>query len=199
MRWVVFEVARTVNVSISPAATAFARCRQTIAVAWPIVLMSITTVVLGATDTALLGRYSIDALAAATVAVPIWIVLTAIVIPWGSATQVLVAQWHGAGDNKSISDLTTVGVAAAAALGGLIAVLGILLTPLFVAAVSRSDGIDTHTAEGIVRMLLIFCASLPFTAVTAHLRGILSGMGETEQRRRSLCWWRRSIFHLHRC
>ncbi|MFG1774637.1 MATE family efflux transporter [Nocardia salmonicida] len=78
------------------------RLQQVAGIAGPVVLTSATTVVLGLTDTALLGHHSTQALGTAALVVPVWVFCTALVVPWGSATQVCVARWHGAGDADSI-------------------------------------------------------------------------------------------------
>ncbi|MBH0780809.1 MATE family efflux transporter [Nocardia bovistercoris] len=141
----------------------------------PIILTSATTVVLGATDTALLGHYSTDALGIAALVVPVWILATALVVPWGSATQVLVARWYGAGDQAAIRRLAGTGLAGGALIGACFAMLGAVTTP-GVVALTAPDGLDRGQATAMMWILL--CA-LPFTAMTAHLRGLLAGTGDT--------------------
>ncbi|MGQ4615386.1 MATE family efflux transporter [Nocardia sp. R7R-8] len=151
------------------------RLRQVARIAGPVVLTSATAVVLGLTDTALLGHYSTEALGVAALVVPVWIFCTALVVPWGSATQVLVARWHGAGDTGSIRELATAGLSAALAVGVVCALAAAGLAPVIVAYTAPA-GLDR--AEATLMLWILLCG-LPLTAVTAHLRGLLAGTGDT--------------------
>ncbi|MET8655289.1 MATE family efflux transporter [Nocardia aurea] len=151
------------------------RMRQVAAIAVPIILTSATTVVVGATDTALLGHHSSEALGVAALVIPLWIFSTALVMPWGSATQVFVARWHGARDEESIRVLARAGLVGAVVIGAGFAVLGAMVTPVILAW-TAPVGLDRGEATAMMWVLL--CA-LPFTAATGHLRGLLAGVGDT--------------------
>lgn len=152
-----------------------ARLRQVSGLAAPVVLTSATTLVLGVTDTALLGHHSIEALGVAALVVPIWICCTALVMPWGSATQILVARRHGGGDIDAVRTVASTGFSYATAVGVTVAVVASAAAPAIV-AVSAPAGSDRRAATV---MLWILLCGLPFTAVTAHLRGVLAGIGDT--------------------
>ncbi|MGW0354704.1 MATE family efflux transporter [Nocardia nova] len=152
-----------------------ARLGQVAELAGPVVLTSATTLVLGVTDTALLGHHSIEALGVATSVLPIWIFCTAVVVPWGSATQILVARRHGAGDSDAIRNVTSTGLSGAAAVGVAVAMVAAAAAPVIV-AVTAPAGLDRR--EATVMLWILLCG-LPFTAVTAHVRGVLAGIGDT--------------------
>ncbi|PPJ21039.1 hypothetical protein C5E44_05395 [Nocardia nova] len=152
-----------------------ARLGQVAELAGPVVLTSATTLVLGVTDTALLGHYSIEALGVAASVLPIWIFCTAVVVPWGSATQILVARRHGAGDSDAIRNVTSTGLSGAAAVGVAAAMVAAAAAPVIV-AVTAPAGLDRR--EATVMLWILLCG-LPFTAVTAHVRGVLAGIGDT--------------------
>lgn len=151
------------------------RVRQVAEIAVPVVLTSATTMVLGATDTALLGHYGTAALGIVALVLPMWIVATALVIPFGSATQVVVARLHGAGDSAGIRALARAGLRATAVIGALVALGAGVAAPLLVRATAPA-GLDRGQATLVLWILL---CGLPFTAVTAHLRGVLGGTGDT--------------------
>ncbi|WP_083871536.1 MATE family efflux transporter [Nocardia aobensis] len=152
-----------------------ARLRQVSGLAAPVVLTSATTLVLGVTDTALLGHHSIEALGVAALVVPVWICCTALVVPWGSATQILVARRHGGEDIDAVRAVVSTGLSGAAAVGVTVAVAAAAAAPVIV-AVTAPVGADRR--EPTVMLWILLCG-LPFTAVTAHLRGVLAGIGDT--------------------
>ncbi|MDV6286898.1 MATE family efflux transporter [Rhodococcus jostii] len=171
-----------VAVPVDPADSLVSRCRQVWTVAWPIIMVSAISLILSATDTVLLGHYSTAALGSATVAFPIWILFTAIIVPCGSATQVLVAQWHGGGDSTSIVLLAGVGFIGVGAVGVALAIAGFACAPVIVGATVQAGsegGVDPSIAHDTTSMLRILLTGLPFTAVTAHVRGVLGGLGDT--------------------
>ncbi|NKY42158.1 MATE family efflux transporter [Nocardia cerradoensis] len=152
-----------------------ARLRQVSGLAAPVVLTSATTLVLGVTDTALLGHHSIEALGVSALVLPVWIWCTALVVPWGSATQILVAHRHGGGDIDAVRTVASTGLSGAAVVGVVVAVAAAVAAPVIV-ALTAPVGLDRRDATVMVWILL---CGLPFTAVTAHLRGVLAGIGDT--------------------
>ncbi|MEV0368199.1 MATE family efflux transporter [Nocardia fusca] len=151
------------------------RMWQVARLAGPVVLTSATAVVLGLTDTALLGHHSTEALGIAALVLPLWVFCTALVIPWGSATQISVARWYGAGDTGSIRELVRAGLLGALAIGVMVAFVGAAAAPALVAYTAPA-GLDHGEAT---LMLWILLCGLPFTAATAHLNGVLAGAGDT--------------------
>ncbi len=151
------------------------RLWQVVRIAGPVVLTSATTVVLGLTDTALLGHHSTEALGIAALTLPLWVFCSALVIPWGSATQISVARWYGSGDTAAIRELVRPGLSGASAIGAVVAFVGAVAAPVLV-AVTAPAGLD-H-GEATIMLWILLCG-LPFTAATAHLNGILAGAGDT--------------------
>ncbi|WP_169814218.1 MATE family efflux transporter [Nocardia mexicana] len=149
--------------------------RQVAELAVPVVLTSATTVVLGVTDTALLGHYGTEALGAAALVMPLWIFCTALVVPFGSATQLLVARWYGAGDTEAIGALLRAGLLSSALIGAAVALVAAAAAPAVV-VYTAAAGLDR--GEATVMLWILLCG-LPFNAVTAHLRGALAGTGDT--------------------
>ncbi|MGV9928908.1 MATE family efflux transporter [Nocardia rhamnosiphila] len=151
------------------------RLWQVARIAGPVVLTSATTVVLGLTDTALLGHHSTDASSIAALVLPVWVFYAALVIPWGSATQVVVARWHGAEETGSIRELAWVGLAAVLVIGVVVATVGAVAAPALVDFLAP-ESLDRSQATA---MLWILLSGLPFTGATAHLSGALAGTGDT--------------------
>lgn len=149
--------------------------RQVAGIAGPVVLTSATTVVLGLTDTALLGHHSTQALGTAALVVPIWVFCTALVVPWGSATQVFVARWHGAGDTDSIERMARAGLFAVLGIGAVFALAAAIAAPAIVAFTAPAD---LDRVDATVMLWVLLCG-LPFSAATAHVRGVLAGTGDT--------------------
>lgn len=143
-------------------------------VTWPLIIGSLSATALALVDTALLGRYGTDALASIAVALPLFVLGSALVIPWGTAIQVLVARWSGAGDRAAIARLLDLGLLICLAAGTLPALVIAATAPVLVDLVAGGAApADSTTA------LRILAACLPFTAVTAHYRGVFGGLTQT--------------------
>jgi putative MATE family efflux protein len=130
--------------------------------------------VLGDADTVLLGWYSTTALATISLVLPMYVFATALIVPWGTATQILVARWIGAGDRERINRILDTGLGFSLLVGTGAAVVVLGIAPALVNAVAGGAPLpDSVTALRI----LVLC--LPFAAVTAHYRGVFGGLGHT--------------------
>lgn len=151
-----------------------ARLRDNWRVTYPIIVGSLTTLLLSVADTAILGRYSTQALATVGLVLPIYILASALIVPLGTAVQVLVARWEGAEDRERVERMLTVGLVFCTALGLAVSAALLLLAPRVVSLVASGDPLPGSTT-----VLRILALCLPFTAVTVHYRGMFGGMGET--------------------
>lgn len=170
------EAAATHRTPESPEPATFpGRVRSQWAVTYPLIVGSLSTTALAVVDTAVLGRYGTDALATIALALPIFVLGSALVVPWGTAVQVLVARNLGAARPEGIARLLDVGlivcvVAAMVPTLAILAAAGPLVDLL-------ADGQAPGQAADAARIL---ACTLPFTAVTAHYRGVFAGLGQTK-------------------
>ena len=144
-------------------------------VSYPVMVTSLAQLMLTIVDSALLGRYSTEALASIALAAPIYLVATVVVRGWAIAIQVLVARRHGSGQDEQVGVVVDVGLALGFALGLLMGA-GLLSTaPALLEVISAgSDLVD----EGTV-YLRILAGAVPFVAVTFALQGAFAGLGAT--------------------
>lgn len=150
------------------------RVRDAWHVTYPLIVASASSAALAVVDTLLLGRYGTEALATIALATPVFVAGSALVVPWGTAVQILVARRHGAGDTDGTGRLLTTGLGVCLA-ASVIPTLAILLgAPWILAALS--GGQVPPDAVPVVRIL---ACSLPLTAITAHYRGVFGGLGRT--------------------
>lgn len=150
------------------------RLARSWAVTYPLIVGSLSTVALSVVDTAILGRYSTQALAVIALVAPLFVFASSLVVPWGTAVQVLVARWSGARDHARIARVLDVGLLVCLTIGlaggGVLAAVAVPLVRLV------ADGQPPPGAAGV---LAILAAALPFIAVTTHYRGVFGGLGQT--------------------
>lgn len=157
------------------AATRFpARVRQNWVITYPLIVSGLSPAVLALADTVILGWYSTQALAAISLVLPIYVFAMALIVPWGTAIQILTARWKGAEDHQRINRMLDVGVGFCAAIG-----IGATLVLLALAGwiVRLVAGGEPPVDSVAALRILVLC--LPFAAVTACYRGVFSGLGET--------------------
>lgn len=159
-----------------PAAVPFRqRLRSSWEVTYPLIIGSLSTVLLAVVDTAILGQYSTAALAVIGLVIPLFVFACALVVPWGTAVQVLVARWHGANDQVLINRILDVGLLCCVAVGVVLSAVLFALAPLIVDLVA---GGDPPPDGALILRILLLC--LPVLALTAHYRGVFGGLGETK-------------------
>lgn len=158
-----------------PAAGFGARLRQGWDVTWPLLVGSLSSLVLAAADTAILGQYGTRALTAMAIAAPVVLAATAVITPLGSATQILTAQWLGAGRWDRITVMLGRTVRIGIVLGGGAVALIAVASPWLLSWI----GGDLANSSGARPVLLVLLPTIPFTVVTAIGRGWLVGLGET--------------------
>lgn len=151
------------------------RVSQSWSVTYPLIVASLSTVAVALVDTIVVGRYGTQALATIALALPVYVFASALVIPWGTAVQVLVARWTGSGESQRIGRLLVSGLLFCVAIGLVMAaalVLGAgVLTRLL------AGGQDLPDADLVLRILAL---GLPFVAVTTHYRGMFGGVKQTK-------------------
>lgn len=151
------------------------RVGQSWRITYPLIVASLTTVVLAVVDTVILGQYSTQALATIGLVLPIFIFANALLVPWGTATQVLVARWNGQGNHIRINRLLDTGLVFVVLIGLSATGVMLLAAPYVIRLVTGGDPLPDSVT--VLRVLLV---GLPFTAFTTHYRGLFGGLGETK-------------------
>ncbi|MCC5948089.1 MAG: MATE family efflux transporter [Nitriliruptoraceae bacterium] len=151
------------------------RLRESAQVSWPLIVGSLSTLALAFADTVIVGRYGTADLAAVALVLPVYVLASALLLPFGSAVQVLVARWTGAGDTARVGRLIVVGGLACAALGGAVALVVVVAAGPIVAALSGDAAPQDATT-----VLRILALSLPLVGLSAHLRGVFGGLTQTK-------------------
>lgn len=150
------------------------RVGQSFRITYPLVVASLSTLLLVVVDTALLGQYSTAALVTMAAAAPVFVFASAVISPLGTAAQIVVAQWLGAEQHRRIARLFDVG-ALVAAVTGLAFFLGVAAAAEPLLTLFAPDAVSSEAAL----VLQILSVGLVFTAITAHYRGALGGLGLT--------------------
>lgn len=148
--------------------------RESLSVSVPLIAASATTLLMAVADTAFVGRHSTEALATIALVLPVYVLASALIVPWGTAVQVLVARWKGADDIARISRIMDVGAVACVTLGIIAALALVVLAGPIVRVLA--DGRDPGDAVLVLRIL---AAGLPFLALTTHYRGAFGGLKQT--------------------
>lgn len=144
-------------------------------VTYPIIVSSLVPVMLTLVDSALLGQFSTDALAAVALAAPIYLLGTVLATGWAIATQALTAQRHGAGDQNAAGGVLAVSLVFTIGCTLVMAAVLVILAPAL-------TGLLTNDQEQRVlstTFLRIVSLSLPFFAVTGTYRAFYAGLGMT--------------------
>lgn len=157
-----------------PAARFSGRVNQSWRITYPLIVASLSPVVLALADSAILGRYSTEALATIGLVLPVYVLAMAAIVPWGTAVQILVARWLGARDHHRINRMLDIGLGFCAAVGIGASLLLLAVAPMVVRLIAGSDPLPES-----VTALRLLALCLPFAAVTAHYRGVFSGIGQT--------------------
>ncbi|QSB16825.1 MATE family efflux transporter [Natronosporangium hydrolyticum] len=151
-----------------------ARLKQSWQITYPLIVSSLSPIVLALADTVILGWYSTAALATVSLVLPIFVLAMAMILPWGTAVQILVARWRGAEEHQQINRILDVGLWFCALVGLGAALLLQLLAPVIVNLVAQGEPMP-----GSVTVLRVLLMCLPLAAVTAHYRGVFGGLGQT--------------------
>ncbi len=149
--------------------------KRVLALSYPIIIANFSQIAIGIVDTAMISRVSTEALAAAAVAASINIAAAMLFGGWATAAQVISARRYGEGRQTAIGRLLDVSLLVGVGAGLVVLlVLSIGSGPLL-AAFGLSEAVR---AEG-VPYLRVLAFAAPFAAVTAMLRGVYAGVGET--------------------
>lgn len=151
------------------------RVSQSWAVTYPLIVASLSTVAVAFVDTVVVGRYGTEALATIALALPVYVFASALVIPWGTAVQVLVARWSGSGQSERIGRLLVSGLLVCGAIGLAMAVVLVLGAGVLTRLIA--GGQDLPDADLVLRILAL---GLPFVAITTHYRGMFGGLKQTK-------------------
>lgn len=144
-------------------------------VSYPVLVTSLAQLLLTVVDTVLLGRLSTQALAAVALAAPVYLVATVVVRGWATATQILVARRHGAGDTQQITVVTDLGLVLGVLLGAVVGVGLLVLAPTILDALDGGTGLAD---DGVV-YLRILAGAVPLAAATFVLQAAFAGLGAT--------------------
>lgn len=163
---------------VSPAApsdTTASPTRTLWDVTYPIIISSLVPIMLTLVDSALLGRFSTEALAAVAVAAPIYLLGSVLALGWSIATQALTSQRFGAGDHDAPGNVLAVSLVFTIGSTLVMSAALIALAPTIVSLLT--DDLDQRSLS--TTFLRIVSLSLPFLAVTATYRAFYAGRGMT--------------------
>lgn len=145
------------------------------AVSWPVTVSALVQIMLPVVDTILVGRVSLGALAALSVAATVYVLATVILNGAGLGIKVLVAHRHGSGDSDAVGKVTDVSLALTVGLGVVIAVAVLAVAGPLAAMLAPSAAV----AAGAASYLRITAVSIPAMAASVTLLSAFSGVGRT--------------------
>lgn len=150
-----------------------ARMRRSLKIGGPLLVGSLATLSLTLVDTALLAHWSTDSLALMALVTPVYLVILAVLVPVGTAAQILVSQWQGAERYADIRSMLVWGTVATAILSVAAAGLLAALAPL------ASSALAPELAAEATVVLRILAAGLVCSSISAFLRGWMGGQSHT--------------------
>lgn len=147
-------------------------------ISWPLIIGSLVSLLTAVSDTAILGQYETGELAVMARAAVIFVFCTALLVPLGTAVQIVGAQWHGAEDSGRVARLLTQSARLTALLGLVLCSVLLLTAPwaLLITGASASPE-EEHAAVQVLRVLAL---SIPAVALSAAARGWLGAQGRTK-------------------
>lgn len=148
--------------------------KAVISLAWPVVVSMLSYTAMGLVDTLFVGRLGTAPLAAVGLAAVAVHLLQAFPLGLMAGARVVVSQRHGAGDGDGARRGARLAIQVGLLLGGLVAALGSLGTPLLSAM--GADGAVMHHAEGYLTMRML---GVPGLMLTWGVGAWYQGRGDT--------------------
>lgn len=143
----------------------------------PIMLSSALQTLYNAADSLIVGRSGVaNALGAVGSAGPIVNIVLNLFLGLAVGTNVIVARYLGAGDEKLVKKTSDTAIIVALISGILTAVLGVLIAE----PIARLVKIDPEIIDMSVLYMRIYFLGLPFTALYNFAASTLRGMGNTK-------------------
>jgi MATE family multidrug resistance protein len=142
----------------------------------PIIISNVFSLALIVVDAALLGQFSTNDLAAATLGFPVYLVMQMPATGWATAVQVLVARRWGETDAHGVVRTARLGLLIAGAGGVACAAITFVLAGPFVAFLTD----DPLLAPRATAYLQTIACALPLIGLLSTARAVYAGLGKTE-------------------
>ncbi|GIW10534.1 MAG: MATE family efflux transporter [Dehalococcoidia bacterium] len=141
----------------------------------PIIVSNLLSLALLVVDAALLGHFSTNDLAAATLGFPVYMVMQMPATGWATAVQVLVARRWGENDPAAVARIARLGVL----IGGGGGLLCGVVTILAAGVIARLLTDDPFLAQRATDYLRVIALALPLIGLLSVLRACYAGLGKT--------------------
>jgi len=149
-----------------------------LALAGPLTMTQLLQVAYNLTDTFWVGRLGTDPVTALSFAWPIVFLLVSLGAGMTNAGTILVAQHSGAGNEDRLGHVTGQTMAFNAALSVVVAAIGFVLAPQFLAAIGATPGTAVHDQATIYLRIVVL--GMPFTFGFHVFMAVLRGWGDTK-------------------
>lgn len=147
-------------------------------ISWPLLAGSLTSLLVAVADTAILGHVDTGELATMARASVVYVFCTALLIPMGTAVQIVGAQWFGASDLPRVMTLLRRARWLALLCGSLMAVALLAGAP-WILTVTTGPAAAT-AQQATVTVLRVLALGVPFVALSSVVRGWLGAQGLTK-------------------
>ncbi|WP_328821926.1 MATE family efflux transporter [Nesterenkonia haasae] len=154
------------------------RVREVASVSWPLVAGSAVSLLTAVADTAILGQYDTIELSVMARAVVIFIFCTALLIPIGTAVQIVGAQWYGAEDTGRVARLLTRSGLLTLTLGVFLGAALFLASPWLLVITGATASPEEEM--GAIEVLRILALCIPAVALSGAARGWLGAQSRTK-------------------
>ena len=152
--------------------------RLLLAIGLPLAGASVGDIATGLVDTALIGRYSVDALAAVGIGVTVFVAFLVLAVVLAIGQQIITAQSFGAKNYSRIGRVLLHGLVVFLPISVLMA-LGASLGSSWIVGIIAPNASEA-TASAAADYILIRCAVIPMIVVLAMMHGILAGDKQTK-------------------
>ena len=152
--------------------------RLLLAIGLPLAGASMGDIATGLVDTALIGRYSVDALAAVGIGFTVFVAFQVLAVVLALGQQIITAQCFGAKNYSRVGRVLLHGLVVFLPISVLMA-LGASLGSSWIVGII-APGASEATASAAADYILIRCAVIPMLVVLRMLYGILAGDKQTK-------------------
>jgi len=150
--------------------------RKMLLLSWPIVVTHLLQTVVGIADTWMVGSLGAEELAAVGIARTVFFILMAVAFTVSMGVRILVAQYSGSGDMRSVDGIVKQGIIASVLISlAFVTPAGVLGSGWIMKMVGASPEVMDH---GVLYLQLLF-SGMVFMVLSFVITGALQGVGDT--------------------
>ncbi|MDQ7780526.1 MAG: MATE family efflux transporter [Planctomycetota bacterium] len=154
--------------------------RAVLRLSWPVIAQNFLHTCMFFADTLMVGRYSVDSLAAVGIAMPVFFSITSVLMAISIGTVATVSRATGERDEKKVGENAGASLWFAVVLGTVVSVLGFVFAPQIVAVFAGENKLGAGVALEALGYFRIVFATFMCSVITFSATAILRGIGDTK-------------------